>query len=365
MERLVHELFGAVSDGAALHSHRLGNGVAIFSRDEKISLLNALRWHPADITFRETSQYVGFVHRKTTEHDYYFLANTSERPQRLDATFRVEAKQPETWDLKTGTVTPLLTFEHTKAGTSVAFDLGPHASCVIAFAQNGRSPAAVDTDLHLEATHEGWMARAFENRNYYIQDSHGRKQMFVSGIPAPIEVAPRWSLRFEDTSITPVTLEELKSWTDIPSARFFSGRGIYEAEFPMALKLPADVGAVLDLGGVRETAEVWLNDGTAGVAWMQPYHLDVTRLVRMGTNRLRIHVTNLLINRVLGLGPIDYSKVYERYGQRFPPGEEWEKVREPFPSGLLGPVRLVFYKIIQGGRTGREKPGPRVRSAVA
>jgi hypothetical protein len=133
----------------------------------------------------------------------------------------------------------------------------------------------------------------------------------------------------------------------------------------MALKLPADVGAVLDLGGVRETAEVWLNDGTAGVAWMQPYHLDVTRLVRMGTNRLRIHVTNLLINRVLGLGPIDYSKVYERYGQRFPPGEEWEKVREPFPSGLLGPVRLVFYKIIQGGRTGREKPGPRVRSAVA
>jgi hypothetical protein len=65
------------------------------------------------------------------------------------------------------------------------------------------------------------------------------------------------------------------------------------------------------------------------------------------------------------VGPIDYSKVYERYRQRFPPGEEWEKVREPFPSGLLGPVRLVFYKIIQGGRTGREKPGPRVRSAVA
>jgi hypothetical protein len=57
--------------------------------------LNALRWHPADITFREASPHVGFVHRKTAERDYYFLANTSERPQRLDATFRVEEKQPE------------------------------------------------------------------------------------------------------------------------------------------------------------------------------------------------------------------------------------------------------------------------------
>src|SRR5258708_4846916 len=96
VERLVRELFGTVSDGAALHSHRLGNGVAIFSRDEKTSLLNALRWHPPDIAFREASQHVGFVHRKTADRDYYFLANTTEQPQRLEATFRVDAKQPET-----------------------------------------------------------------------------------------------------------------------------------------------------------------------------------------------------------------------------------------------------------------------------
>ncbi len=365
VERLVRELFGTVSDGAALHSHRLGNGVAIFSRDEKTSLLNALRWHPPDIAFREASQHVGFVHRKTADRDYYFLANTSEQPQRLEATFRVDAKQPESWDLKTGTVTPLVTFEHTKAGTRVAFELGPHESCVIAFAQNGKSPAAAGSDLRLEAAREGWMARAFENRTYYVQESRGRKEITVSEIPAPVILTPHWSLRFDDASIAPVTLEELKSWTDIPSVRFFSGRGTYEAEFPLASKLPVDVGAVLDLGAVRETAEVWVNESAAGVAWMQPYHLDVTRLLRAGTNRLRIQVANLLINRVLGMGPIDYSKVYERYGQRFPPGEEWEKVREPFPSGLLGPVRLIFYKIIHGGRSGgHEKPRSGVRSAV-
>ncbi len=361
VERLVRELFGAIPDGVALQSHRFGNGVAIFSRDERISFLNALRWHPPDIAFREASPHVGFVHRKASERDYYYLANTSEQPQRLDATFRVDAEQPERWDLKTGTVTPVLAFEHTMAGTRVAFELGPHESCVMAFSQSDRSPVTTDTDLSLEASRDGWMARAFENRTYFIQTRRGREEMIVSGIPAPIPLASPWRLRFEDASITPVVLDELKSWTDIPSARFFSGRGTYEAEFPLALKLPADVGVVLDLGRVRETAEVWLNEGAAGLAWMQPYRVDVTHLLRTGANRLRIHVTNLLINRVLGMGPIDYSEVYKRFGERFPPGEEWEKVREPLPSGLLVPVRLIFYKIIHGGR---ETPRRRGQSAI-
>jgi hypothetical protein len=58
-------------------------------------------------------------------------------------------------------------------------------------------------------------------------------------------------------------------------------------------------------------------------------------------------VTNLLINRILGDGPIDYSDVYAKYGRRFPAGDEWEFVREPYPSGLLGPVHLRYFKTVQ------------------
>jgi hypothetical protein len=362
---LIAELFGTIPEGAALHQHRFGSGVAIFSRDERTSFLNALRWHLPDIAFDGASEHAGFVHRRTPEREYYFLANTSERAQRMNATFRVGAKEPEIWDLKTGTVEPALAFEHGKAGTRVAFELGPLESRVVAFAANGRSPVTADTDLDLQAARDGWQARVFENRSYYVQRPGGREEIIVSGIPEPAVLVPRWRLQFEDSSIAPVPLDELKPWTEIPGARFFSGRGVYEAEFPFATKLPADVGVVLDLGGVRETAEVWINDAAAGAAWMRPYRFDITRLVRLGSNRLRIAVTNLLINRVLGMGPIDYSAVYERYGRRFPPGEEWEKVREPFPAGLLGPVWLVFYKIIRGGRTGaRDKPSQRPRRAV-
>jgi hypothetical protein len=72
--------------------------------------------------------------------------------------------------------------------------------------------------------------------------------------------------------------------------------------------------------------------------------VDITGLLRPGRNRLRVDVTNLLINKILGMGPIDYSAVYAKYGKRFPPGDEWNDVREPFVSGLLGPVRLVYYR---------------------
>ncbi len=348
VEQIVTELFGAIPDGVALHQRRFGNGVAIFSRDERTSFLNALRWHLPDIAFGEASAHVGFVHRRTPDCDYYFLANTSEQSQRLDATFRVSAKQPEIWDLRAGAVAPAMAFEQTKSGVRLVFELGPFESRVIAFADNGKSPVTTDTNLDLEPESNSWAARVFENRAYYIQQPRGREDITVSGIPAPAVLIPPWRLSFEDSSLAPVDLDELKSWSDLPSARFFSGRGVYEAEFPFAVKLPEDVGVMLDLGAVRETAEVWLNDGPAGIVWMRPYRFDVTHLVRVGSNRLRVAVTNLLINRVLGMGPIDYSAVYERYGRRFPPGDEWEKVREPLPSGLLGPVWLVFYKILRG-----------------
>jgi hypothetical protein len=38
---------------------------------------------------------------------------------------------------------------------------------------------------------------------------------------------------------------------------------------------------------------------------------------------------------------------YAKYGRRFPAGDEWEFVRERYPSGLLGPVHLRYFKTVQ------------------
>jgi len=96
----------------------------------------------------------------------------------------------------------------------------------------------------------------------------------------------------------------------------------------------------LDLGDAREIADVWVNGTHAGASWHRPHRLDITRLVRNGKNEIRVDVTNLLINRVLGSPDPDYSALEEKYSRRFPEPGEKKEVKEPLPSGLLGPVRI-------------------------
>lgn len=123
----------------------------------------------------------------------------------------------------------------------------------------------------------------------------------------------------------------LSSWPE-----HFSGTRDYRAEFDLTA---APTRAVLDLGQVREVADVEVNGRGSGVVWKRPYRLDITRFLRSGHNSLRVRVTNLWINAVLARPQPDYSALNAKFGIRFPDPQEW-KVATPLPSGLFGPARL-------------------------
>jgi len=338
VRELIGRVFGSLAHGTAYQEHPYGAGVAVFCADEQGSFRRALERLQPDIKFTRPSEHVSFVHRRDEDRDYYFIVNTSEEVQALDATFRVANRVPELWNLHTGAVEEVVAFEPSRSGLELRFPLGPRDSKLFVFRDGARPPAATITDLEL--TSHG--ARVFENGTYYLESGAGRREIPVSGIPAPYVLSLRWRLTMGSSRLE---LNGLNSWTEMPQQRYFSGRGVYEAEFHAP---PFEgLGVVLDLGEVRETADVRVNGQPAGVAWMRPYQLDITALLTPGRNEIRIDVTNLLINQILGMGPIDYSKVYEKYGDRFPPGDEWTVIRDPLPSGLLGPVRLVFYKLVK------------------
>jgi len=90
---------------------------------------------------------------------------------------------------------------------------------------------------------------------------------------------------------------------------------------------------------VREAAVVFVNGRRAGSAWCPPYEVDVTALLRPGSNQIRIDVGNLAINHMAGRALPDYRLLNLRYGTRFEP-QDMDKV-QPIPSGLFGPIRLV------------------------
>jgi hypothetical protein len=75
--------------------------------------------------------------------------------------------------------------------------------------------------------------------------------------------------------------------------------------------------------------------------WHPPYTLEVTSLLRPGTNELTIIVGNTAINSLAGTALPDYRLLNDRYGQRFTP-QGMENL-QPLPSGLLGGLRLRLF----------------------
>ena len=99
----------------------------------------------------------------------------------------------------------------------------------------------------------------------------------------------------------------------------------------------------LDLGDVRELAEIYVNGRSAGVLWKPPFRADVTPFLKSGVNVLKIEVMNLWINRLSGDMNLTPDERYTRTNissdgaTRKVPAEPWHV----HPAGLLGPVRLL------------------------
>ena len=90
----------------------------------------------------------------------------------------------------------------------------------------------------------------------------------------------------------------------------------------------------VDLGDVRELAEVRLNGRPLGVLWTSPFRLDITDAVRPGVNRLEVKVTNLWVNRLIGDAQPGAAKT------TFTTIPTYDADAPLRPSGLLGPVRI-------------------------
>lgn len=123
------------------------------------------------------------------------------------------------------------------------------------------------------------------------------------------------------------------------------GTGVYTTE----LKLTAAEAKAhwqLNLGDVRESARVYINDKYIANLWSVPYVLDIDNAFKAGKNTIRIEVTNLPANRIAALdrAGVPWRKFkknnilnihYKRTNY-----SGWDVV----PSGLLGPVTLTLMK---------------------
>jgi hypothetical protein len=130
---------------------------------------------------------------------------------------------------------------------------------------------------------------------------------------------------------------ELSSWTtnSDPGVKYFSGTATYTTAFAANSRWMGKNGRVqLDLGDVKNLAEVTLNGQHLGVLWKHPFVIDVTGALHAGKNQLEVKVTNVWPNRIIG----DKQPGAQRIAySTFDP----YKADSPLlPSGLLGPVTI-------------------------
>ncbi len=179
----------------------------------------------------------------------------------------------------------------------------------------------------------------------------------------PVQASGPWTVTFPKGWGAPdsVSINRLVSLHEHPDegVRHFSGTATYSGRFQWSAA-PAGSRVILDLGDVQVMARVKLNGRDLGLVWRPPYRVDVTGLLKPGSNSLEVAVTNLWINRMIGDERlpedskrhgngtlVEWPDWLDRPGPSptgrftFTSWRLWGKQGPLQPSGLIGPVTIL------------------------
>lgn len=264
-----------------------------------------------EYTKPESDTVLMFLHRKLDDGDIYFVDNRNDRAESVDATFRVEGKTPELLDAATGDSKPV-SYRIADGRTTIPLRLDPYGSVFVVFREAAKA-ASVE------------LPEAKETQVSAIDDT----------------LNTNWSVSFQPNRGAPemIAFDRLTSWSDssFDGVKYFSGTATYSK----AVQIPESALAPgahywLDLGDVRDVAEVAVNGKYLGIQWKTPFKVDVTGALRPGSNQIVIEVTNLWVNRLIGDQQFYAVKKYT-----FTDFAPYKADSPLLPSGLLGPVRLL------------------------
>jgi (4-O-methyl)-D-glucuronate---lignin esterase len=304
---IANDVWGPV-DGKSITEHRYGKGTVYWGKS--VAEVLAAYKTPADFAYSRPSldTKLVWIHRNSPDADLYFVANQRPHPDNVLASFRVEGKEAELWHPDTGEIEQA-EYNIENGRTNVPLHLDPDGSVFVVFRHVATVP--LRTLPHPVSTALGTLQGPWN-----------------LGFPANWGAPPQ------------ITLGLLSSWTNSsdPGVKYFSGTATYTKQIDAAAAwFRPGAKIVLDLGNVKEIAELSVNGkSVGGILWKPPFRADVTSALKSGTNRIEIKVTNLWPNRMIGDAQPDAQKKYTFTD--FP----FYKANSPLmESGLLGPVSLI------------------------
>lgn len=270
------------------------------------TILQAKRVSP-DVRITQNSAEILFQHRKNGEKEIYWLNSRSENDNNAHISFRVAGKTPNLWNPETGEITAI-SYEIKNGRTQMMYTFKPWDAIFIVF--------------------EGITKQAnYAAPNWKINSS--------KSIETP------WKITFQKdrgapAEMTMKSLVSLDSQTD-PSIKYFSGEATYTNKFDIN-SFEKGEKIQIDLGDVKNLAEVYLNGKYVQTVWKNPFVVDITNHFNIGKNTLEVKVINSWVNRLVGDAQPGVKKI------TFIPMPLFRADSKTEPAGLLGPVKINSLK---------------------
>jgi hypothetical protein len=254
-----------------------------------------------------------YVHRKRGKGDLYFVDNRRDRKENLEVKLRVQGMEAELWHPDTGVIEPA-SFRIVDGRTSVPLNLEPWETVFVMF----RKPAHSSS------------------RSLPKFSEH-----------ALVTIDGPWSVRFQENRGAPskVNFPNLGTWSENANqgVKYFSGTAAYSKTISASSHwFKPGVHLWLDLGNVKNMAEVYVNGKSLGTLWKAPFRIDMDGALQPGQNTIEVKVTNLWVNRIIGDRQPNAQKQYTFTSPTF------YKAHSPLlPSGLIGPVQIIQKRTVE------------------
>ena len=274
---------------------------------------------------------VGYVHRRTGTEDIYFIANVSGREVEEMIMFQEQNDHFCVFDPYTAQEKMITAMQTRVDGIRVSLQLEAWQSLLFIFSQEMEQmtaePAAAEETEILDISLD-WQ--------FEVAEKQFKKQY-----------------------------HQLAGWEFEPELKYYSGTGSYKKKFVLNNQMWNNVLAAekvyLDIGNIGETAEIYVNSVLIDTLIKHPFRVDITGCLKKDKNHIEVLVTNLLINRMIDP---QYPEVEEtkKIIPQWPYAaaglnqnrREWlfnhrerQAVKDPFPSGLWGTIKIVGAKRIK------------------
>ena len=291
-----------------------------------------------------------WIHRRGDDADWYFVALNNVKEHAFEASFRMTGRQPEIWDAETGEIRDADEWREEGGRTCVKLSFLPSGSAFVVFRKG------------IGDRKQGTGKREQEPQS-------------IADVSGPWQVSFPIDWYTGGTSTKTVDMPELVDWTSVtdPDIKYFSGTATYKCKVEnVECKIEEGQHIFLDLGEVKNFAEVTVNGKTYEPLWRPPFRVDITDAIQESSKiELSIRVANLWPNRLIGddvlyaddcewkgevkngVKEIGIKEIpqWVKDGKPSPTGrhtfntwKHWDKNDKLLPAGLLGHVRLCLSK---------------------